>query len=1098
MSILTMSVLNMPMLKLPRCKEIYPVLLKKLVSSLLLLATLALLPSAAVAAPDNYEVAVKLKSSDNDSLGVMFRYQDSDNYYRFYINSQNDRRRLDKTVNGVTTTLANDTHTYAKNVVYALVIRAQGQQLSVEFDGEAIMAVEDASLSSGGVALYTFANASSYFDDLTVVNLNNDELLLQQDFSSSAFLEDISIVDEGNKSGPSAWSFSGGWLRQSSNIYRSSDSPRSRGSYALINATLDSSAYSSVAITPQESFTVNSVASGQQWQPSVASNDAGLYAIAWEDDGLGNDNVLYSLYQADGSALVQDRQINSVTAGSHHAPQLVVHQDGRVTAVWQEDADGNGYYNIRARSFDAAGGEIRPEFSVNSVGTGQQLNPSITVNSAGQFAVAWEDDALGNGNIMYRLFDDQAQAISDDRYINHKLTGTHLQPRLLLKNDLAVLAVWQDDADGNNYYNITARGFNPDGSELFTAFRANAIGTGHQYRPAVAELVDGGFVVAYEDDWDRNGIYDIRMRGFNADGSERFADRQLNFTSPIDQLDVELVSLTGGGYAAVWTQASADGSNVVARFFDHQGLAQTNDAPWPLINTAVQMQASVVATAADSLLLSWADDLDGNGYYQVKARRQLYYPDRDGDGIGDAMDAFPDQAAEWLDTDGDGLGNNADTDDDNDAMSDAWELAHGLDPLLSDAAADADNDGANNLQEYGDGSDPQSDLSCIYSGCRPAVAFFSASLAELELGQSVDLGWQVVNADDVSISELGSGLALADSAALSPQKTTKYVLTASSAQGSASRELDVKVFKAVSEASYDASGQRVSLSRDGQTSVFVYGPSGELLAELDQSGQPLREHVYLQGELLAQVRQPNTPQQQTLYIHNDHLATPKLVTDSNRQPVWSIDTTPFGEVVNETAQVDQPVRFPGQYSDGESGLYYNYFRDYDPSLGRYIESDPIGLAGGLNTYGYVVNNPLRYIDFLGLDATDWNNTSGGRSVMDGPTNGNWGGKCWGGGQYSCGGEGNGDAPPVDSADVCAMEHDLCWGECESDSECKEGDEGEQSCKDTCDAEFKQCLLNIDTTDPKKWPNPPPPGTESDSKDWQHGGIYLGGKNFFRK
>jgi RHS repeat-associated protein len=60
------------------------------------------------------------------------------------------------------------------------------------------------------------------------------------------------------------------------------------------------------------------------------------------------------------------------------------------------------------------------------------------------------------------------------------------------------------------------------------------------------------------------------------------------------------------------------------------------------------------------------------------------------------------------------------------------------------------------------------------------------------------------------------------------------------------------------------------------------------------------------------------------------------------------------------------LRFPGQYSLNESGLYYNYFRDYDPQTGRYIESDPIGLGSGVNTYEYTRGNPMSLRDPLGL------------------------------------------------------------------------------------------------------------------------------------
>ncbi|MBK8971489.1 MAG: hypothetical protein IPM37_09045 [Hahellaceae bacterium] len=90
-----------------------------------------------------------------------------------------------------------------------------------------------------------------------------------------------------------------------------------------------------------------------------------------------------------------------------------------------------------------------------------------------------------------------------------------------------------------------------------------------------------------------------------------------------------------------------------------------------------------------------------------------------------------------------------------------------------------------------------------------------------------------------------------------------------------------------------------------------------------------------------------------------------MVTDQSQAVVWKTEQTPFGEVTQTTGTLAQPLRFPGQYADPETGYSYNYFRDYDPSVGRYVQSDPIGLRGGLNTYGYVYQNPLGYIDPTG-------------------------------------------------------------------------------------------------------------------------------------
>lgn len=104
------------------------------------------------------------------------------------------------------------------------------------------------------------------------------------------------------------------------------------------------------------------------------------------------------------------------------------------------------------------------------------------------------------------------------------------------------------------------------------------------------------------------------------------------------------------------------------------------------------------------------------------------------------------------------------------------------------------------------------------------------------------------------------------------------------------------------------------------------------------------------------------------YFHNDHLGTPQVLTDKDQNVVWKVNYDPFGNAEIVVEQIEMPLRMPGQYFDSETGYLYNYYRDYDPTLGRYLQSDPIGLGGGLNTYAYVGGNPLSFTDPQGLCA----------------------------------------------------------------------------------------------------------------------------------
>ena len=170
---------------------------------------------------------------------------------------------------------------------------------------------------------------------------------------------------------------------------------------------------------------------------------------------------------------------------------------------------------------------------------------------------------------------------------------------------------------------------------------------------------------------------------------------------------------------------------------------------------------------------------------------------------------------------------------------------------------------------------------------------------------------------------------------------------------------------------YNALGQRVKKSNSSVTRYFMYDEAGHLLGEYDASGTLIEETVWLNDIPVATLR-PNGSGVSLYYVHTDHLNTPRRISrPADNAIVWRWDSDPFGtnapaeDPDGDSIAIVYNVRFPGQYFDAESGLNYNYFRDYDPAVGRYIESDPLGLSGGTNTYAYVDGNPISETDPTG-------------------------------------------------------------------------------------------------------------------------------------
>lgn len=171
----------------------------------------------------------------------------------------------------------------------------------------------------------------------------------------------------------------------------------------------------------------------------------------------------------------------------------------------------------------------------------------------------------------------------------------------------------------------------------------------------------------------------------------------------------------------------------------------------------------------------------------------------------------------------------------------------------------------------------------------------------------------------------------------------------------------------------NALGQRVRKSSSAGSTLFAYDESGHLLGEYSGTGALIQETVWLGETPVATLRPAAGSGIDIYYVHSDHLNTPRRVTRaSDNALVWRWTSDPYG-----VGFVDQDpagtgtlftyhLRFPGQYYDTETARNYNMARDYNPALGRYVESDPVGLKAGINTCSYANGSPVLNADRSGL------------------------------------------------------------------------------------------------------------------------------------
>ncbi len=263
---------------------------------------------------------------------------------------------------------------------------------------------------------------------------------------------------------------------------------------------------------------------------------------------------------------------------------------------------------------------------------------------------------------------------------------------------------------------------------------------------------------------------------------------------------------------------------------------------------------------------------------------------------------------------------------------------------------------------------------------------------------------------------------------------------------------------------YDFQGARVwrrTYGTGGAQTAYIYDESGHLLAEHNAAtGAATREYVWIDDVPVALINISGATET-TDFIHTGQIDEPLAVTSSTQALVWNAYIDPFGTATTfTTPSTTLDMRLPGQSFQLEmNSLHQNRWRDYDPSLGRYIEADPLGIDAGQNVYAYVDGDPVNEEDRLGLMGVPPSPPAPAGGFI---WYGNYGGPGWSSGGWRpedgpipLPGQ-PGYKPPVDQQDACYEKHDRCIHNC---TNCELPG---HYCIRSCDRNLHLCLDMIST------------------------------------
>lgn len=371
-------------------------------------------------------------------------------------------------------------------------------------------------------------------------------------------------------------------------------------------------------------FQVNQYTPGRQENASVASDSQGRTIVVWQSASSGDptDGVQARRFDSRGVSLGEQFQVNTLTTGSQAYPAVASAPSGAFVIAWSSDTnDPDGGGGVQVRRYDSAGTPLGPEFPVSVSTAYGQSGARVTMDAEGNFVVVWSSaGSLGTdsswGSIQARRFDPNGLPLTGELQVNAYTTNDQRSASVAISPQGGFVVVWVSDGSSGgdtSQSSIQGRRFDSSGTPLGADFEVNTYTTGYQYGPSVATDPQGGFVVVWHGEGP-NGTqtYDsiIHARRFDAQGSPLGDQFQVNTYTTNSQHRPSITVDSRGDFVVVWDSYGSTGDDdyylsIQARRFDAAGNPRGDEFQVNTYTTYDQMSPVIAADAAGNFVVVW-------------------------------------------------------------------------------------------------------------------------------------------------------------------------------------------------------------------------------------------------------------------------------------------------------------------------------------------------------------------------------------------------------------------------------------------------------------------------------------------------------------